>query len=338
MKPSKDMLPTSWRVWARVTGPQLPLSDYRIGNATFGPGPAGYRPPGPSAAPVLKHPKGTTSFSATAPSMKIDSDCWIVVTDVRAPTADAAVAKARAETIVPLVAALSAGNLNSPYRAVIWGTDDGHEGSSYTGVVKTAMYSIEDLDSARLSEARSRVELARANKHLGIASELFYRGVEYSDFTAGAATEASSLLSFYQVLEACAQVVKWVLPEDYEDECNLIARELAKSLARKSLVKNTNKAIHAASDSLKRLDARFVNQRIEHAALTFGLDRRWINRAHDLGKFRNSRLSHPSNLPSLTEMSQWGQHKGEESAYALASSMLAAAFRYELVPPTPESL
>lgn len=320
--------PRTWRVWARITGPQLPLADVRIGNAILGPGPAGYRPPAPPTAPTLNMVADATFFVATAPTMRVVSDCWVVVADVQAARSDEAIRKASAEEILPLVAALSAGETKNPYRVQTWGVDDGKQGSSLGDPAKTTAFHKEDLDPAKLAEVRARVTLLHTNTRLAVASEVFCRGVQYSDFVAGPPTAASAILAYYQVLEACAGVVPWVQPPDYDNKNAAIAAKLKAALESKTLSKKKAAAIRAASGELDRLDAKYVSLRIEHAAAIFGLEKRWIERSRELGKFRNNKLGHANSLPLPRELSEWEDDGKEGSAYALASIMLAAAFKY----------
>ncbi len=293
-----------------------------------GPGPAGYRPVGPPSGPQLKPVADSTYFTAASPALRVVSDCWVIVPGVRATRSDLAIRKAVAEEIVPLIAALSAGERRNPHRVQVWGVDDGKQGSSFSEAVKIAYYAKEDLPAEKLAVAQARVASLHKNSKLAVASEIFYRGVEYSDFAAGPLTSASSILAFYQVLEACADVVPWMTPADYDEKSAAIAATLKKTLEGKALAKKKAKAIRASNDALNRLDAKYTSLRIEHTASTFGLEKHWIERSRELGKFRNSRLSHPSALPSPSEMNEWEAQNNEWSAYALASTILAAAFHY----------
>ncbi len=319
----------SWRVWARLTGPDLPLTDVTIGRALVGPGPKGYRPTGPPTSPVLNWNSDLTYFAASAPTMRVVSDCWVVISDVVATSSDKAIDQVASDDVPYIVAALSAGGTKNPYRVQLWGADDGSTGESPSGVVKTAAFPKDALAPERLEEVRQILEAIKSDSKLSVAAEVFYRGVQYGDYAAGSPTAASAVLAFYQVLEACAATVESVPPDDFEAQREAIAGSLRTALNKKSTAKKQAAAIRAANDALNRLDLKYASLRIENAASVFGLDSDWIDRSRDLGKFRNTKLGHPNSLPALSEFGKWERDTGDKmGAYGLASTMLRAAIAH----------
>jgi hypothetical protein len=318
-----------WRVWARIAGPRLPLSDVRIGRAMIGPGPKGYRPPGETVPSLSWAEEDLNFYSAVAPRMSVTSDCWIVIEGVVAADSWQAIAAVEEADVPLIVTALSAGSSENAYRVEMVGADDGADGYGISPVVATLANDKVGLTDAEIANTKARVTVLTNNRDLKTASGLLYRGLRYSDFSAGPISMAASILAFYQVIEACARLVPWVPADDYDEQRAVILATLRHQLDAKALVKKQADAVTTASNGLSRLDARFSSLRIEHAASELGLSQEWISRQRDLGKFRNSRLGHASELPSATQMSGWVANVAEPaSAYALASTMLAASIEY----------
>jgi hypothetical protein len=320
-----------WRVWARITGPRLPFSRVKIGRAWVGPIADGsYRPSGPTPPTLSWSGADYNYFSATAPQISVVSDCWIVVEGVDASDNFRAMRAVEAADIPLIVAALSAGSSGTAYRVQMVGADDGRDGLSDSPTVTTSASEKDELPETEIDKAKKRVAVLDDNKDLRTAATVFYRGLRYADFVAGPITSAASVLAFYQVLEACARVVPWTPAPDYDKQRAAILHTLRDQLASKSLVNKQATAVSQANDKLSRLDAKYMSLRIEHAANELALGKGWIERERDLGKFRNSRLGHASELPPDEQLSEWVNVNVAEplSAYALASAMLDVAIKY----------
>lgn len=317
-----------WRVFGRITGPHLPVSRVQIGKATVGPLPTnGYRPPEPIELRV-SIPDAASSFVTSAPTIKVKSDCWIIVERVNAARADHAMEQARVEDMAMVIAALSAGSQDVAYRVEVVGADDGTEGQTFGATSSSTEFLRAELTPAEVTVARSRMALMAGQKDLAVAAKQFDRGLRLSDMTAGELTTSGAILAFFQVLEACSRLVTGTQPEDYDEQRAVIVATLRKALDAKALVKKQADAVEKASGALARLDAKHMSLRIEHAANELGLDQHWIERERELGKFRNSRLGHASTPATLPQMAEWARLDVAEplSAYGLASTMLAAAF------------
>lgn len=321
----------SWRVWARITGPSLPATPLRLGNSVVGPAPTGYRPPNVPPPLSLAWPENEFNyFTATAPQLIVSSHCWIIVEGVGGVNEDAAKIWVEENEIPAIVAALSAGQGGQAYRVQIVGADNGNDGYAVSPVIATVGQPNAELEPAELQHAKERVTLTLANKTLATATKLFYRGLRYEDLTAGALSMAASTLAFYQTIEACAKLVAWAPAEDYDKQRAEVVARLRKALGAHTATKKQASAVRTANTALDRLDARFVSLRIEHAARVLDLGAEWVNRERELGKLRNNRLGHPSELPAISELAGWTRTDVDQSlsAYGLASTMLAASFRY----------
>ena len=318
----------NWRVWGRITGPHLPVSRVQIGRATVGPLPvSSYRPPEPVALNV-SIPDAISSFVTFAPTIKVESECWILVEGVVASRADYAMERARAEDIAMVVAALSAGSKEAAYRVQVVSADDGTTGQTLSATSSSTEFLRAELTAAELVTARSRMALMEDREDLAVAARQFDRGLRLSDLTAGELTTSAAILAFFQVLEACSRLVPWSRPDDYDDQRAAILATLRNELDAKALIKKKAGAVDKASNALARLDAKYMSLRIEHGAKELGLDQHWIERERELGRFRNSRLGHASNPATLLQMAEWARLDLAEPliAHGLASTMLAAAF------------
>jgi hypothetical protein len=329
----QDVTVAIWQAWGKIVGPRLPETTLVVGNITIGPLPPGNYP---STLP-LADPKPQTDlpyFVATAPRMHVTSPCWLIVHGIEADSSDAAARIAQTEAIPVITGLLSAGNTEQPYRVQFFGVQDEplqHGADSFSDIQSLVLFETTPLS---LSDANDILVTARnvvtANEHLLSATHAFSRGVTQSDNGGSAQPLAASVLAFYQVLEACAQVVPWEPAPDLEEQHARIARSLRDTLNSSKATRKKRAAIGEASRSLDRLDARYTTVRVDHAAQTFNLPKSWTNRARDLAKFRNTRLGHAGRAPSIEELMSWhhGSPAVTTSAYAIASTMLGAAIDY----------
>lgn len=326
---SSSHVKSLWRVWARITGPALPTSPVQIGRALVGPVSGKYRPPEPPPPPV-NGPVGSTYFVARGAELEVTSECWVLVHGVEADRDDRAIEQVADGVIPNLLAALSAGYAEYPYRIEMVGADNGVEGFGYSAVSSMAFFDVAELSPQRAAEADARSRAISGHPDLVLAADLLARGLQYLDLGAVRLSHAAAVLSFYQVLEACSRVVPWDRPDTFDGDCNRVISELESALKAKKTRQKRVTAVKHAAVALDRLDAKYTSLRIEHAANTFGLGKGWLNRARALGKFRNAHLGHANELPSWEQLQEWTRVEAEAttSAFAIASSMLAGAIIY----------
>lgn len=318
-----------WQAWAKIVGPRLPVSSVRFGNAELRMLPHGQHPP--KASPVHPQPEDNVPFFVTtAASTDITSDWWLVIHDIESDDPDEALRIAQLREVPLALAALCAGSHEQPYRVDLQGVESGPESYSYSIVQSMVMFEKTELPLADIGRALDdRLPKIRLHHSLNSASLAFSRGIELSDMPNGSATAASSILAFYQVLEACSHVVPWEPPSDYDAQKASIITKLATSLASRKNPHHKANSIEAAASALGRLDAKYMTLRIENAAAVLGLSDEWKKSAKNLSKFRNTKLGHGGG--TLPDESLHGWHHGEarpDSAYALASTMLARAIDY----------
>jgi len=280
--------------------------------------------------PDLRPETDVPHFVSTAASLDITSDWWLVIHDIQADDPDEAQRIAKSKEVPLALATLSAGTNEHPYRVDLHGVESGEDSFSYSVIRSTVWFESAELPIDEIRQSLDvRLPKVRRNRSLESASLAFARGIDLSDMPNGPATAGSSILAFYQVLEACSYVVMWEPPPDYEGQREGIIARLGRVLAsRKNSMKKAS-AIEAAASALGRLDAKYATLRIDNAATALALSDAWKKAAKNLGQFRNTKLGHGGGTPSEDALHSW--HHGEaraDSAYALASIMLAAAIDY----------
>jgi hypothetical protein len=269
-------------------------------------------------------------FVTTAASIDITSDWWLVIHDIESDDPDAALHVAKSNEIPLALAALCAGTHEQPYRIDLQGVESGADSFSYSIVQSSVAFEREELPFGEIRQALDdRLPKIRCDDALQTASLAFSRGIDLSDMPNGSATAASAILAFYQVLEACSQVVSWIPPSDYDEQRAAVIAKLTKLLTSRKSPNSKTRAVETASSALGRLSAKYMTLRIDNAATVFGLPEDWKKNAKNLSKFRNTRLGHGGETPSEEALDSW--HHGtarSNSAYGLASTMLAAAIDY----------
>ena len=319
----------TWSVYGKITGPALPTSQVRIGDAIVGPPSAGFSVPDPGALNLEWH-GDVTSYAAHGPRMEIRTDCWVLFENLSLPTMEAAIEHVESVAVPRLVGALSHRSLGAPYRISIVGAGDGEHNYSDGAIIHSAFYEKTALSTEWVTYAHFRAACIGSNDHLSLASELFHRGIRCQDLAAGRLTLAASVLAFYQVLEACARIPPWTPPLSYEQDRARILTTAKANLNRKSTPAKQATTIQTAAVELNRLDNRYGDHRILHAAEHYGLDKAWRSRARDLGKLRNRSLGHASKLASTEDLRRWevANEQSSESAAAVAATILDAAIDY----------
>lgn len=259
---------------------------------------------------------------------EVDSDCWLIA-EVPATDPDSAFRRAIEDVLPRVVSVLSLAVPLAPYRIQVLGAQ-GPTGAYTYSTYKAVLYYGEDVlseDDAQVASAR--LDACGDNEHLANALHAFGRGIDLLGQYGGTTTTSAAVLAFFQVLESCAMVVRWDPPADYGVRQQEILRTARDALNSRRGERRQEAAIHTASDALKRLDARFTDFRIVHAARAFGLAETWIHRAKELGRFRSQRLGHGSTPPSMKELELWAPSgPSEDSAFSVSAAMLRAATDY----------
>lgn len=320
----------NWEAWGKLIGPALPLGPIRIGRCEIGP-----RSGSVPITPVMPaiHPSGSRPFlHVQAASLEANSECWFVVKDIQAPNPDAAYLLAESEVVPPFVAALSAYFGDHPFRVQLLGVQGPGGGYSYSTVQAFLEFEPTTLEPEDAIEALGAWQDAFAGcDHLRSAANSLARGISLFDLAGGANTTASAVLAFYQTIESCSLVAPWTPPEDYDAQRTESVRILKAALDSRKTINKKVAAVETANRALLRLDAKYASLRIEHAARSFDLPAEWVRRTRELAKLRNSRLGHGAPSLSAADLTTWEHGTySSESAYGLATRMLAAAVRFHL--------
>lgn len=320
----------SWRAWARIAGHELPTTTVTLGRALVGPWPLSEKPP-EAPTGLRANIEGAVHINMHPPEMKVASECWVIVQGISANGYDEAVGQFMHRDIPPIVAALTAGRPGHPYRVQLVGADDGNEPYVYSAPLGIANFSpVTNLAADRLKEVKDRLATIEGDEHLRLAAELFDRGIRYTDMMAGKSTEASAILAYHQVLEACSRIVAFTPGPDHEDKQAALVRQLTAQLQNRTKTNKLVAEIRKFGNALDRLDNRSLSERIENAAKEFSLDQDWFPKAKALAKRRNSRIGHARSLHSDNGISLGlAEDTGDtDLAHEVASTMLDHAIRY----------
>lgn len=327
MSKSPDMK-QQWRVWGRVLGPALPKERVRFGNVVIGPKPKGVNIPKPSA-PTLTAETDVNYRTSTAPQLHIESDCWLMVDGIEANSADEAIAYAATAEVPSLMVALSHQDLVHPYITEIVGADDGATTVGDSAIVSIQQFAKDELPIEWVEFASSRKQIIESNPQLLSASNRYYAGLTYEIMTAGPLVQASSLLAYFQVLEACSIIPPWSKPDSFEEDRAKILSQVTFELGTKTNDNKRAQAVQSAVNKLNQLENKYLSLRIKHAADAFGLGKAWVNRAQEFGKLRNQRLGHAGSPPTEEIMRSWiGSNNTKQTASELAREMIDAAVSY----------
>lgn len=319
-----------WQAWGRLIGPALPGAPIRVGQYEIGT--RSGRVPAIIDAPPVQISSGRPYLRIRASLLEAGSDCWVVINDIEAPDADDAHRQAGSEYLPRIVAALSAQFGALPFRIQLVGVQSPNDGYSYSSVQAVTEF---EPDVLKPSDAREALvtwqDAFEKSDYLRAAAHALARGIDLYDQIGGTATSASAILAFYQAIESSSYVAPWSRPSDFDEQRTEIIRVLKNTLDSRKSVEKKAAAIETANRGLSRLDAKYASLRIEHAARSFGLSTKWIDRARELSKLRNSRLGHGATAVRAEDLASWEHGTySPDSAYGLAASMLAGAVRFYL--------
>jgi hypothetical protein len=325
-----------WNIWAKVVGPKLPTGIINVGNIKIGPiqdPDYAQRIPQPHVNPN----EDQLYLRVRTSSAEIKSDCWVLIKDVEAPDPDSAYADAEREYVPLVVASLSATVGSHPYHVEvleIQGTNANQERFHYSDEVVLAPYDRVPLDREVLALALGRWRhLYEDEGHLRNAAFALARGIRTLAMSPAREGTSASLLAYFQVIEACSNLVRWEAPPELSVSQEAVLKSLQQVMTTNRPIARKASAVHQASVDLKRLTNSFLDLRIQNAAERFGLDSNWLSDVREFKKTRDQVLSHAQRSINQQELNRWAYPaEGRRSAYELARTMLTAATKYETEP------
>lgn len=292
---------TAFAVWGYIAAPWLP-HEAQIGGAHIKRQDEQVLRDMPKSRTTMKHAVGgPPELLSVLPADSLVRSRWTVFFRVEAADADAAVAVVEGERLPALVAACAAVFNEAVAVSLVRVAEEDSAGrltnshSPWSLSLRTRGFTVSPAEPAAIDRA-SRLALVVPRDPLAKkAAALYSDALRLDELNAGLAPlQAAALLGYYKVIEAVAvSHSRGLDPADAEGQQREVVERLRRGLAGSGGTSNRARQVLNAADELRRVQGAFLSQRVAAAGSAIGVAAEDVRAAVDLGKLRNTSLSHP---------------------------------------------